>query len=208
MQTEQLTTRQHSPVAALEVQALEAQALDDRADEALARQARDDPEAFAELYGRYVDRVYRFVLIRTGSVPDAQDLTSQTFLAALESIGAYGGRGSFGGWLFGIARHKLADHYRRRRPEVPLDDAEELHYPDPSPEEVVDARLQLARVSRALRSLDAQQAEALALRLFGGLDAAEVGQAMGKSQAAVKMLVHRGLRKLQERLNYSLEVSL
>ena len=73
---------------------------------------------------------------------------------------------------------------------------------------MAEARLQLARVSRALQSLDAQQAEALALRLFGGLDAAEVGQVMGKSQAAAKMLVHRGLRQLQERLNYSLEVSL
>jgi RNA polymerase sigma-70 factor (ECF subfamily) len=208
MQSEQLTTQQHISVLGLEIQAPETGALEARGDEALARQALGDPEAFAELYGRYVDRVYRFVLIRTGSVPDAQDLTSQTFLAALESISAYGGRGSFGGWLFGIARHKLADHYRRRRPEISLDDAEELHHPDPSPEEVADTRLQLARVSRALQSLDAQQAEALALRLFGGLDADEVGQVMGKSQAAAKMLVHRGLRKLQERLNYSLEVSL
>ena len=203
MQTEQLTAQQHTPAFALEAQGLAAQP-----DEALARQACGDPEAFAELYGRYLDPVYRFLLIRTGSVPDAQDLTSQTFLAALESIGAYGGRGSFGGWLFGIARHKLADHYRRRRPDVSLDDAERVHDPDPSPEETAATRLQLARVSRALRSLDAQQAEAIALRLFGGLDAAEVGRVMGKSQAAVKMLVHRGLRQLQERLNYSPEVSL
>lgn len=213
MRTEQLTTRPHRPVTRPADWGPADRGAEDRgaeagADEALARQARGDPQAFAELYGRYVDRVYRFVLIRTGSVPDAQDLTSQTFLAALEGIGTYGGRGSFGGWLFGIARHKLADHYRRRRPDIPLDDAEDLQDPDPSPEEMADARLQLARVSRALQSLDAQQAEALALRLFGGLDAAEVGQVMGKSQAAAKMLVHRGLRQLQERLNYSLEVSL
>ena len=155
-----------------------------------------------------MDRVYRFVLIRTGSVPDAQDLTSQTFLAALEGISAYGGRGSFGGWLFGIARHKLADHYGGGGPKSRWMMQKNCTIPIRSPEEVADVRLQLARVSRALQSLDAQQAEALALRLFGGLDAAEVGQVMGKSQAAAKMLVHRGLRKLQERLNYSLEVSL
>jgi RNA polymerase sigma-70 factor (ECF subfamily) len=203
MQTEQLTTPRQIPVASPEDQVLAS-----GTDEALAQQARGDPQAFAELYGRYFDPVYRFLLIRTGSVPDAQDLTSQTFLAALESIGAYGSRGSFGGWLFGIARHKLVDHYRRKRPEIPLDDAEGLHDPDPSPEEIADARLQLARVSKALRSLDAQQAEALALRLFGRLSAAEVGRVMGKSEAAVKMLVHRGLRRLAERLNNSLEVSL
>ena len=193
MHTEQLTLYEYAPSA--------------QDDETLAQQARSDPQAFAELYGRFLDRVYRFILIRTGSVQDAQDLTSQTFLAALESIDRYGSRGSFGGWLFGIARHKVADHYRRRRIDVPLDDVEWMHHPDPSPEEIADARLQLARVSRALQSLDGQQAEALALRVFGELCASEVGQVMGKTENAVKMLVHRGLRKLQERLEYTLEVS-
>jgi RNA polymerase sigma-70 factor (ECF subfamily) len=198
MQTEHLTSTTYAPSAGLD-------ALDDGT---LAGQARGTPQAFAELYSRYVERVYRFLYARTGSVQDAQDLTSQTFLAALESIGTYRRRGSFGGWLFGIARHKLADHYRQRRIDVSLDDVEWLHHPDPSPEDVAETRLQLARVSRALQSLDGQQAEAVALRVFGELAAAEVGQVMGKTESAVKMLVHRGLRKLQERLEYSLEVSL
>jgi RNA polymerase sigma-70 factor (ECF subfamily) len=198
MQTEQLTLSRHAPSAGL----------DARDDETLAWQARGDPQAFAELYGRFLDRVYRFILIRTGNVQDAQDLTSQTFVAALESIEKYGNRGSFGGWLFGIARHKIADHYRRRRVDVALDDVAWLHHPDPGPEEIADARLQLERVSRALKSLDTQQAEALALRVFGELSAAEVGQVMGKTEGAARMLVHRGLRKLQERLEYAVEVSL
>ena len=198
MHSEQLTVYKPTPSAGLDAQD----------DETLARQARGDPQAFAELYGRFLDRVYRFILIRTSSVQDAQDLTSQTFLAALENIGKYQSRGSFGGWLFGIARHKVADHYRRRRVDVPLEDVEWLDHPDPSPEEIADARLQLTRVSRALQSLDGQQAEALALRVFGELSAAEVGQMMGKTEGAVKMLVHRGLCKLQERLKYTLEVSL
>jgi RNA polymerase sigma-70 factor (ECF subfamily) len=179
--------------------------LNEADDAALAREARSDPQAFTQLYGLYLDRVYRFVLLRTGNVDDAQDLTSQTFLAALESVQKYDGRGSFGGWLFGIARHKIADHYRRRRPDVPLDQAESLHHPDPDPEEVADAHLQLARVAQALQSLDAQQAEAVALRIFGELDTGEVGEVMGKSEGAAKMLVHRGLNKLRTR--FSLEVS-
>jgi len=179
--------------------------LNEADDGALAREARSDPQAFTQLYGLYLDRVYRFILLRTGNVDDAQDLTSQTFLAALESVQKYDGRGSFGGWLFGIARHKIADHYRRRRPDVPLEQAESLHHPDPDPEEVADAHLQLARVAQALQSLDAQQAEAVALRIFGELDAGEVGQVMGKSEGAAKMLVHRGLNKLRTR--FSLEVS-
>ena len=174
-------------------------------DESLARQAGQDPDAFATLYSRYLDRVYRFVVVRTGSVQDAQDLTSQTFLAALEHIASFRSQGSFGGWLFGIARHKIIDHYRQQRGDAPLEVADELADPVPEPEQVIDQRLQVSRVSHVLASLDPQQAEAIALRIFGQLSAAEAGQVMGKSAAAVRMLVHRGLRTLRERLDMSQE---
>jgi RNA polymerase sigma-70 factor (ECF subfamily) len=176
-------------------------------DETLARRAGRDPQAFAELYSRHVNRVYRFHLLRTGSVADAQDLTSQTFLAALENVGRYSGRGRFCGWLLGIAGHKVADHYRRQRSDVPLESAEDLSHSDPPPEEVAATHLELERVSRALQALAPEQNQALTLRIFGELSATEVGRIMGKSEAAVKMLVHRGLRKLQERLTFAPEVS-
>lgn len=176
-------------------------------DAALARQARADPQAFAELYRRHMQPIYRFHLIRTGDVQDAQDLTSQTFLAALESIESYRGRGPFGGWLFGIASHKVADHYRRGRASAPLDEVEDLTDPEPHPEDVAATTLQLGQVARALATLAPDQAEALTLRLSGGLSALEVGQVMGRSEAAAKMLVHRGLRNLQARLALGVEVS-
>jgi RNA polymerase sigma-70 factor (ECF subfamily) len=176
-------------------------------DVTLARQARADPHAFAELYRRYMGPIYRFHLIRTSNVQDAQDLTSLTFLAALESIESYRGQGSFAGWLFGIASHKVADHYRRRRVSASLEAIEEMADPEPYPEEVAATRLQLSQVARALATLAPDQAEALTLRLSGGLSALEVGRIMGRSEAAVKMLVHRGLRNLQDRLALGTEVS-
>jgi len=184
-------------------------ASDDADEEALARRAVRDPDAFAELYQRHMNGIYLFHLMRTGNADDAQDLTSQTFLAALESIQSYRGQGSFRGWLFGIAGHKVADHYRRKRPDVSLENggAEVLPDPAPPPEEVVATRLHLAQVAEALRKLGLEQAEALTLRLFGGLSAAEVGRIMGKSEAAAKMLVYRGLRKLRDELAFILEVS-
>jgi len=66
-------------------------------DETLAREATENPAAFAELYRRHLSRVYRYLLIRVGDVHDAQDLTAQTFLAALEGIAGYRGRGNFAG---------------------------------------------------------------------------------------------------------------
>lgn len=175
-------------------------------DETLAQHSFDEPEAFAELYRRHVARIYHFHLVRTGNVEDAQDLTSQTFLAALNSIQAFSGSGFFCGWLFGIARHKVADYYRSQRDEAHLEMIEDFSDPNPSPEEKVSTQLQLAQVSKALETLIPEQAEAILLRIFGELSASEVGKIMGKSEAAIKMLVCRGLKNLQIKLSPGIEV--
>jgi len=192
MQNEQITSAGHARAIIVE----------SAGEDDLARRAQRDPDAFAELYHRHMNRIYLFHLMRTGSTEDAQDLTSQTFLAALESIQSYRGQGSFRGWLFGIASHKLTDHYRRRRQDISLDNGgvDALHDSGPLPEEAAVLHLEMAQVARGLRALGLEQAEALTLRLFGGLSAAETGRIMGKSEAAIKMLVHRGLRKLREGL--------
>ena len=175
-------------------------------DETLAQHSFNEPEAFAELYRRHVARIYHFHLVRTGNVEDAQDLTSQTFLAALNSIQAFSGSGFFCGWLFGIARHKVADYYRSQRDEAHLEMIEDFSDPNPSPEEKVSPQLQLAQVSKALETLIPEQAEAILLRIFGELSASEVGKIMGKSEAAIKMLVCRGLKNLQIKLSPGIEV--
>lgn len=175
-------------------------------DETLAQHSFNEPEAFAELYRRHVARIYHFHLVRTGNVEDAQDLTSQTFLAALNSIQAFSGSGFFCGWLFGIARHKVADYYRSQRDEAHLEMIEDFSDPNPSPEEKVSTQLQLAQVSKALETLIPEQAEAILLRIFGELSASEVGKIMGKSEAAIKMLVCRGLKNLQIKLSPGIEV--
>jgi RNA polymerase sigma-70 factor (ECF subfamily) len=175
-------------------------------DLALARRAGRDPAAFAQLYDRHVGRIYRYHLARTGDEQDAQDLTSQTFLAALEGIGSFRGSSTFLGWLFGIASHKVAEHYRRRRDSVPLESAGDLRDPQALPEEVAWQRGRMAAISRALRTIPPDRAEALVLRIFAGMSSAEAGQVMGKSDAAVRMLVHRGLRDLHKLLTLSEEV--
>lgn len=163
----------------------------------LARRAKDDPAAFAELYRRHVEHVYRYLLMRTGHNEDAQDLTAQTFMAALEHISSYQPRGAFRLWLLGIARHKVADFYRKHRITLSLDTLETIPHPDPLPDEAVSRRLELEQVTQALRCLSPERAEAFTLRVFGECTAAEIGQIMGKSEAAVKMLVHRAWQDLR-----------
>jgi RNA polymerase sigma-70 factor (ECF subfamily) len=176
-------------------------------DDQLARQARASAEAFAELYRRHVRRVYRYHLARTGNVHDAEDLTSQTFLAALEGIRSWRGDGSFAAWLMGIASRRRALLFRGRRPEVPLEAA--LHLPTSglSLESEASLRLQVESVVRALKQIPRERAEAIRLCLFAGLTCAEAATVLRKSEAAVKMLLSRGLRDLRERSSLALEAT-
>jgi RNA polymerase sigma-70 factor (ECF subfamily) len=176
----------------------------------LTRQAISNADAFAELYRRYVTRVYRYHMAHVGNVKDAEDLTSQTFMAALEGLRSYRGSGSFAAWIMGIASRKRLMFFRRsgNRPEIPLDTA--LHYPSPNlpTDKAASQRLQIESVARALRQISLDRAEALILTYFGGLSNAETGRVLKRSEAAVKMLISRGLQDLRERTSLALEVEL
>jgi len=176
----------------------------------LAQQAISNVDAFAELYHRHMTRVYRYHIAHVGNVKDAEDLTSQTFMAALEGIRSFRGTGPFAAWILGIAARKRLMFFRRSagKPQVPLDSA--LHYPSPElpTDKAASQRLQLESVSHALKQISADRAEALILTYFSGLSHAEAARVLNKTEAAIKMLVSRGLQDLRERTSLALEVEL
>jgi len=169
-------------------------------DPALAEQSIRNPTRFVGLYHRHMKRVYAYHLMRTGNEQDAQDLTSETFLAAMDSLASYHPELSFAAWLMGIAHHKLADFYARRDPEGLLDEADDLPSPSPMPEQVTMNRMDLTRIRRVLTLLPLERADALRLRFFSDLSLREIAQVMGKTEASVKMLVYRGLQDMRERI--------
>ena len=172
----------------------------------LAMEARDDPEAFAELYRRHVRGIYRYHLAHTGNVGDAEDLTSQTFIAALEGIRSFRGTGPYITWLFGIASRKRALFFRGRRAQVPLETALQLPASGPPTDKAAARRIERDKILGTLRTLSRDRAEALILCFFSGLSPAEAGLVLGKSEAAVRMLISRGLQDLRSRTSLSLEV--
>ena len=178
----------------------------DAAETDLAQRAMTDREAFAELYRRHLTRVYRYHAAHVGNARDAEDLTSQTFMAALEGIRSFRGTGSFAAWILGIASRKRLMFYRGNKPEFPLEEADPYPSPDLPTDKAAAQRLELESVCRALRQLSADRAEALILTYFGGLSHAETGRVLNKSEAAVKMLISRGLQDLRERTSLALEV--
>ncbi len=169
-------------------------------DAPLALIAQTESSAFGELYLRHTARVYRYIYIRVGQAQLADDLTAETFLAAFKSLAAYREHGAFAGWLLGIARNVVADHFRAHKPNLSLDALGDQPEDQPSPEESVGQRLEIESLRRALRHLTDEQAEVVRLRMFAELSTSETARLMGKSEAAIKMLLHRALRDLRQHL--------
>lgn len=175
---------------------------DQRDEDALIQAARENRDAFDALYRRYVTRVYRYCYSRVGDHADAEDLTARTFLAVLQRLSEYDGRGAFIAWLFSIAHHKCADHHRRRyaRQAVPLEAACRVADADAvAPERRAYHNGLLECIRRALHGLSPDRREALRLRFWGGLKHQEVAAVMQRSEDAAKMLVWRAIADLRER---------
>jgi RNA polymerase sigma-70 factor (ECF subfamily) len=162
-------------------------------DDDLAKRSLHEVDAFATLYRRHLHRVYSYLISRVGNIQDAQDLTAQTFLAALKGIGTYEPRDMFGAWLLGIAKRKTSDHFRSSKPLVLIDDVEMTVMPEQSVDDQIIERLEIETVVCLLEKINPDRAEALRLHYFGVLKLRQVAELMGKSEGAVKMLVARAL---------------
>lgn len=166
-------------------------------DAVLVRAARRDPVAFAALYQRYVTPIYRYLYSRVGNAADAEDLTAQTFVAALEGLPGYHERGNFAAWLFTIAHNKAADHHRQHHPQLPLDEALNSPRHGENPMTSMMRKETLQRLSALVAGLEEDKQELLRLRFAGSLTYAQIAQVVGSSEGAVKMAVHRLLNRLE-----------
>ncbi|HEY3673021.1 MAG TPA: sigma-70 family RNA polymerase sigma factor [Acidimicrobiia bacterium] len=164
-----------------------------------------DEQAIAVLWRELNPRLVKFLVGRTGDA--AEDLASETWLGVAQSIhGFSGGEIEFRAWVFTIARHRLVDWHRReqRRPKTYADDrALSAVVADDDPGvaalETLGTEAALALVGR----LSDDQAEVVLLRILGDFDVAQVARITGKRAGNVRMLQHRGLRRLSELLRAS-----
>ena len=171
-------------------------------DLAQVRAAQQDRQAFGPLYRRYLRRVYSYAFYQLGDHHDAEDVTERTFVAALSGLPHFHERGStFRSWLFTIAHHTLANHLRsrsRRRTEQL-----ERALDERAPEDVgatVARRDEAERVWRAVAALPVERRRVILLRFVDELSAREIGQVLGRSEGAVRVLLHRALKEVADRL--------
>lgn len=159
--------------------------------------------AVGELYDRHHVSIFRYVRSRVQDQGLAEDLTGETFTRMVTGLPGYRSRGvPFRAWLYRIARNLVVDHYRKEsgRLSVPLEHAERTGEPGSNPASVIEHKLTLEQVQRALAGLDPTQQEVVVLRFLLGLSLREVAKTLGKTVAAVKSLQHRGLKALRAAL--------
>jgi RNA polymerase sigma-70 factor (ECF subfamily) len=166
--------------------------------------ARLDAE-FSELYRAHLRDVYSYAYYRVGNHHDAEDLTEQTFLQAYRHF-ERAQRESEGRplrpWLIRIAHNLAANLYRdrSRKPAFPIEDSTPLAAPHTT-EELVEGRDELSRILTGVEQLPDDRREALIMRFALGMDNREIARALGRSDGATKVLLHRAIKQLEGIVN-------
>jgi RNA polymerase sigma-70 factor, ECF subfamily len=172
-------------------------------DQAVVDKARLDGE-FSDLYRSHLRDVYSYAYYRCGNHHDAEDLTEQTFLQAyrhFERAQQESNGRPLRPWLIRIAHNLAANYYRdrSRRPQTQLEDAAVLSAPHETAD-LVEGREELQAVLEGVAALADDRREALIMRFALGMDNKEIARALGRSEGATKVLLHRAIKQLEQRL--------
>jgi len=173
---------------------------------ALARSASaGDEAAFTLFYDQYMTPIYRYVLVRVRNKHEADDLTQVVFLKAYQHLATFSQEASKPlAYLYAIARNTIIDHWKKRR-EVSQVDAEDVFEKAPDerrgPNEQIQQHEVAERVRTALGHLTQEQRDAVSLKYLNDFSTTEIARQMGKSEAAVRQLLSRGLRALRPHIN-------
>ncbi len=173
-------------------------------DRSLVEAALGDPAAFDALYRKYLAQVYSYAYYELGNHHDAEDAAERTFLLALGALSRFDeraqpadgeGASTFRVWLFRIARNVVANirRGRRRHPVAQLDVAAGVADPLDI-EGDVSGRQEAGAAWAAVGRLPAERRRALVLRFVEEMSTAEIAGVLGRSEGAVRVLIHRGLR--------------
>lgn len=176
-------------------------------EEDLVRRAKQrDQKAFTQLYEANFDKIYRYIVIKIGNETEAEDMTQQVFLNALQSISSFKWQGApFSAWLYRIAHNQVMDYLRKKkkRPDTLPDEMVNIREDNDKttdPERMVEHNMNIEQVLAAAQQLTEAQREVISLRFTSDLSTAEVAKIMGRSQGAVKALQHSAIIALRKAL--------
>lgn len=173
----------------------------------LVCRAKNDTQAFGELYNEYYSQIFGYVLRRTASIDVAQDITSEVFFKALKNIKQFQWRDiPFSAWLYRIASHEIANNFRKnkRRRVLAEEVANSANTSSISVEaEIAQAETELQKhegfisIHKNISKLPIKYQEVITLRFFEKKQLKEIGTILGKREGTIKSLLHRGLERLR-----------
>lgn len=171
---------------------------------------RGDSSAFGSLYDHYHAMIYRFVLVKVSRREEAEDITHQVFLSAWQNVKNYKHRGHpFSSWLYQIARNQVIDHYRAKKNEVSLENADpDIFVATASVQLDVTTKLALEKVRSAIQKLKPDYQDVVIMRFVEDLPLKETAAALGKTEGAVKLIQHRAIKELKKLLGTEELISL
>ena len=164
----------------------------------IQRAQKGDAVALTQIYEENFDRIYRYIALKIGDRTEAEDLTQQVFLKAIQSISSYRWKGMpFSSWLYRIAHNQIVDYVRKRsrRPTVSLDDTDPAG--GESPVKATEQKMAMEELVAAAEKLTPSQREVISLRFAAQLSIAECARTMGKSEGAIKALQHSAIQALR-----------
>lgn len=159
-----------------------------------------EPGRFEEIYEQQVVPIYRFIYARVGNRPDAEDLTAQVFMRAVEQLDTTRDQGQIVSWLYRVSQNAIADHWRAfyRLPVIGTEQVApgwEPVQPGEARDLPADTAAAANRVRRVLERLPQRYARVLELRFLERMTVAETADSMGISHGNAKILQYRALRK-------------
>ena len=172
-------------------------------DTELVQLAKEDKEAFGELYERYMPKIYNYIYYRTSNQHDAEDLTAKVFFRAMSHIGNYVDKGvPFQAWLYRIAHNLVANWHRDqgRRKVIPLDDYVVHSLKSEAPDRQAEDSEEQEKLMEAIHRLPEERQQLLLLKFINQLSNAEIGEIMDRTEGAIKSLYHRTLLSLRDEL--------
>jgi RNA polymerase sigma-70 factor (ECF subfamily) len=161
-----------------------------------------DAEAFGVLYKHYLNQIYRFIMLKTGSKSETEDLTHEVFLSAWRNMPTYKEQGNpLSSWLYQIARNKIIDYFRTKKIDITLDEVAETHAEEgASADLAVEHLINSQKIQTAISRLPEEQQTLLILRYVEDLSPKDIAEIVGKSEGAVRVMQHRAILRLRHEL--------
>ena len=157
-------------------------------------------EEFTKLYDFYIKKIYDFIYYRTQHRETAEDITSKTFIKALDNMDKFNpNSGTFKAWLYCIARNTVIDHYRTQKKDVDIDNVFNLANDEDMVRDV-DAKMKIETIKEYMEKLKPQERDIIILRVWDQLSYKEISEVLNKSEASIKMMFSRTMIKLRQEM--------